>query len=97
MPESDGKRPQKKLKQPYLFHADNWHSYKSVIPLERHLYSKNKLYTNYTGCFNNTLRQPVSGLVRETMPFSKNTGHHIGASKFSICHYNLQKQSTTQV
>jgi insertion element IS1 protein InsB len=41
--------------------------------------------------FNNTLRQRVSRLVRETLSFSKKLAHHIGAIKYFICNYNLEK------
>jgi IS1 transposase len=41
--------------------------------------------------FNNTLRQRVSRLVRETVSFSKKLANHIGAIKYFICHYNLTR------
>jgi insertion element IS1 protein InsB len=41
--------------------------------------------------FNNTLRQRVYHLVRETLSFAKNLANHIGAIKFFICHYNVEK------
>jgi insertion element IS1 protein InsB len=47
--------------------------------------------------FNNTLRQRVSRLVRETLSFSKKLANHIGAIKFFICHYNLTKASALPV
>jgi insertion element IS1 protein InsB len=47
--------------------------------------------TNHIGRFNNTLRQRVSRLVRETLSFSKKRANHIGAIKFSICHDNLTR------
>jgi insertion element IS1 protein InsB len=75
------------------FHTDNWESYKTVIPEERHEYSKRKKYTNYLERFNNTLRQRVSRLVRETLSFSKDLDNHIGAIKYFICHYNLERQA----
>jgi IS1 family transposase len=47
--------------------------------------------TNHIERFNNTLRQPVSRLVRETLSFSKKLAHHIGAIKYFLCHYNLAR------
>ena len=35
--------------------------------------------------------QRVSRLVRETLSFSKKLANHIGAIKYFICHYNLEK------
>ena len=43
--------------------------------------------TNHIERFNNTLRQRVSRLVREALPFSKKLADHIGAIKLFICHY----------
>jgi deferrochelatase/peroxidase EfeB len=40
---------------------------------------------------NNTLRQRVSRLVRETLSFSEKLANHIGAIKYFICCYNLTK------
>jgi dihydroflavonol-4-reductase len=40
---------------------------------------------------NNTLRQRVSRLVRDTLAFSKKLANHIGAIKYFICHYNLTR------
>jgi hypothetical protein len=47
--------------------------------------------TNHIERFNNTLRQRLSRLVRDTLSFSKKVENHIGAIKFFICHYNLEK------
>jgi insertion element IS1 protein InsB len=47
--------------------------------------------TNHLERFNNTLRQRVSRLVRETLSFSKKLSNHIGAIKFFICDYNLTR------
>jgi IS1 family transposase len=47
--------------------------------------------TNHLERFNNTLRQRVSRLVRETLSFSKKLANHIGAIKLFICHYTLTK------
>ena len=47
--------------------------------------------TNHIKRFNNTLRQRVSRLVRETLSFAKKLANHIGAIKLFICHYNLTR------
>ena len=61
-----------------------------VIPVERHrAITKKVRKPNHIDRFNHTLRQRVSRLVRETLSFSKNLAHHIGAIKFFIGHYNL--------
>ncbi len=39
--------------------------------------------------FNNTLRQRVSRLVRETLSFSKKLENHTGAIKYYLCYHNL--------
>lgn len=79
------------LKEICFFHTDDWESYKTVIPEERHEYSKKKQYTNHLERFNNTLRQRCSRLVRETLSFSKKLENHIGAIMYFCYHYNLTK------
>jgi insertion element IS1 protein InsB len=74
------------------FHTDQYEAYKSVIPAARHrAITKKARKTNHVERFNNTLRQRVSRLVRETLSFSKKLAHHIGAIKYFICHYNLTR------
>ena len=74
------------------FHTDQYDVYKSVLPAERHTaITKKARKTNHIECFNTTLRQRVSRLVRETLSFSKKLANHIGAIRFFICHYNLEK------
>jgi insertion element IS1 protein InsB len=63
-----------------------------VIPAERHrAITKKARKTNHIERFNNTLRQRVSRLVRETLSFSKKLAHHVGAIKYFICYYNLTR------
>lgn len=72
--------------------------YKGVIPAERHrAITKKARKTNHVGRFNNTLRQRVSRLVRDTLSFSKKLANHIGVMKFFICHYNLEKATALPV
>jgi IS1 family transposase len=47
--------------------------------------------TNHIEPFNNTLRQRVSRLVRETLAFFKKLANHMGAIRYFICHYNLTR------
>jgi insertion element IS1 protein InsB len=72
--------------------------YKGVIPAERHrAITKKARKTNHVERFNNMLRQRVSRLVRDTLSFSKKRANHIGAMKFFICHYNLEKATALPV
>jgi insertion element IS1 protein InsB len=74
------------------FHTDQYDAYTRVIPAERHkAITKKARKTNHIARFNNTLRQRVSRLVRETLSFSKKLAHHIGAIKYFICQYNLTR------
>ena len=52
---------------------------------------KQRRITNHIERFNCTLRQRVSRLVRKSLSFSKKLANHIGAIKYFICHYNLDK------
>jgi insertion element IS1 protein InsB len=75
-----------------LFHTDQYEAYQGVIPPAQHkALTKHARKTNHIEHFNNTLRQRVSRLVRETLSFSKKLAHHIGAIKYFICHYNLTR------
>ena len=80
------------------FHTDQYDAYQGVIPAERHkAITKKARKTNHIERFNNTLRQRLSRLVRETRSFSKKLAHHIGAIKYCICHYNLTKAAALPV
>jgi insertion element IS1 protein InsB len=72
-----------------VFYTDDWGSYKGVIPTERHRVVKGK--GNHIERFNRTMRQRISRLVRKALSFSKKLKNHIGAIKYFICHYNLQR------
>ena len=72
--------------------------YNGVIPAERHkAITKQAQKTNHIERFNNTLRQRLARLVRATLSFSKKVENHIGAIKFFICHYNLEKATALPV
>ena len=47
--------------------------------------------------FNNTLRQRVSHVVRDTLAFSKKLAQPIGASKDFICHDHLTRPAALLV
>ena len=80
------------------FHTDQYEAYKGVIPAERHqAITKQARKTNHIERFNNTLRQRLSRLVRETLSFSKKLANHIGAIRYFICHYNLTRAAALPV
>jgi insertion element IS1 protein InsB len=80
------------------FHTDRYEAYQGVIPAARHqAITKNARKTNHIERLNNTLRQRLSRLVRETLSFSKKLAHHIGAIKYFICHYNLARAAALPV
>jgi insertion element IS1 protein InsB len=66
-----------------MFYTDQYVVYQGVIPAAQHrAISKLARQTNHLERFNNTLRQRVSRLVRQTLSFSKKLSNHIGAIKF---------------
>jgi insertion element IS1 protein InsB len=75
-----------------IFYTDQYEVYKGVSPVARHkAITKKARKTNHLERFNNTLRQHVSRLVRETCAFSKKVENHIGAIRYFICDYNLMR------
>ena len=74
------------------FYTDQYTVYTGIIPAAQHkAITKHARKTNHIERFNNTLRQRVSRLVRDTLAFSKKLANHIGAIKYFICHYNLAR------
>ena len=74
------------------FYTDGWQAYEGVIPENQHrVVKKQRRITNHIERLNCTLRQRVSRLVRQSLSFSKKLANHIGAVKYFICHYNLEK------
>jgi len=74
-----------------VIYPDHWEAYKSVLPSKRHhAVGKETELTSYLERFNNTLRQRVSRLVRQTLSFSKKLDNHIGAIWNFIHYYNEQ-------
>src|SRR4249919_946583 len=80
-------------RQHATFYTDQYVVYAGVIPAAQHR-AIHKLghTTNHIERFNNTLRQRVSRLVRETLSFSKKLANHVGAIQYFICHYNLTRR-----
>ncbi len=80
------------LRRHATFYPDGWQAYEGVIPKKQYrVVKKRKRITNHIERFNCTLRQRVSRLVRKSLSFSKKLANHIGAIKYFICHYNLDK------
>ena len=72
-----------------ICYTDNWEAYVGVLPSKRHrIVAKGRGKTNYIERFNNTLRQRLARLTRETLAFSKKLANHIGAIWFFIHRYN---------
>lgn len=81
-----------------MFYTDQYEVYKGVIPAAQHkAITKKARITNHIERFNNTLRQRVSRLVRDTLAFSKKLANHIGAIKYFICHHNLTRAAALPV
>ena len=71
-------------------HTDFWKAYGQVIPECRHRPAgKGSGQTNRIGRTNCTLRQRISRPVRDTLPFSKISDHHIRAIKYFIWNFNI--------
>jgi insertion element IS1 protein InsB len=80
------------------FYTDQCDVYKGVMPAAQHqAITKKARKTNHIERFNNTLRQRVSRLVRDTLAFSKKLANHMGAIKYFICHYNLTRTAALPV
>jgi len=80
------------FKQKASFFTDYWSAYACVIPEEKHFaIGKDSGLTAYIERFNGTLRQRASRLVRKALSFSKSITNHIGAIKYFICNYNLER------
>ena len=81
-----------------MFYTAQYAVYSGVIPAAQHkAIMKHARKTNHIERFNNTLRQRVSRLVRDTLAFSKKLANHIGAIKYFICHYNLARAAALPV
>jgi insertion element IS1 protein InsB len=80
------------------FYTDQYAVYTGIIPAAQHkAITKHARKTNRIERFNNTMRQRVSRLVRDTLAFSKKLANHIGAIKYFICYYNLTRAAALPV
>jgi len=74
-----------------LLYTDFWQAYCQVIPSKRHhAVGKETGQTNHIERLNNTFRQRISRLVRQSLSFSKKLGNHIGAIWYFIHDYNAR-------
>lgn len=72
-------------------YTDFWQAYCQVIPSKRHhAVGKETGQTNHIERLNNTFRQRISRLVRQSLSFSKKLGNHIGAIWYFIHDYNAR-------
>jgi IS1 family transposase/transposase-like protein len=72
-----------------VVYTDFWEAYETVIPSKRHrLVGKDSDKTSHIERFNNTMRQRISRLVRQSLSFSKKLENHIGAIWYFVHHYN---------
>jgi insertion element IS1 protein InsB len=72
-------------------YTDFWQAYNTVIPYKRHrAVGKESGQTNHIERLNNTFRQRVSRLVRDSLSFSKKLNNHIGAIWYFIHGYNAE-------
>ena len=69
--------------------TDFWAAYGAVLPSQSHrAVGKETGQTNSIERFNNTLRQRVSRLVRNTLSFSQSLAKHLGAIWYCMQHDN---------
>ncbi|CAA9590597.1 hypothetical protein AVDCRST_MAG81-5195 [uncultured Synechococcales cyanobacterium] len=72
-----------------VIYTDHWEAYKAVLPSKRHYaVGKETGLTSYIERCNNTLRQRVARLVRQTLSFSKKLDNHISAIRNFIHYHN---------
>jgi IS1 family transposase len=72
-----------------IYYTDFWQAYAAVLPEGTHQAGgKETAITCMIERFNNTLRQWVSRLVRQSLSFSKKLENHIGVIWLFIHHYN---------
>jgi hypothetical protein len=87
------------LVYPRTVYTDCYEVYTGVIPAAQHkAITKLARKTNHLERFNNTLRQRVSRLVRNTLACSKKLANHIGAIRyFSLLLQSLKSRSITWI
>jgi len=77
-----------------LCYSDFWAAYTQVVPAPQHDRSERRGKTNHIERYNNTMRQRVGRLVRQTLSFSKCDWMHEATIKLFIHHYNQTKLPT---
>jgi insertion element IS1 protein InsB len=81
----------RRYRQYARIYTDHWEAYACVLPSKRHFaVDKDSGLTSYIERLNNTLRQRISRLVRQSLSFSKKLENHIGAI-WNFIHYYNQK------
>ena len=79
----------RRYRQYARIYTDHWEAYAAVLPSKRHFpVNKESGFTSHIERLNNTLRQRISRLVRQSLSFSKKLENHIGAIWNFIHHYN---------
>ncbi len=87
----------RRYRQYARLYTDHWEAYAGVLPSKRHFaVGKESGLTSYIERLNNTLRQRISRLVRQSLSFSKKFDNHIGAIWNFIHHYNQQIREKLQ-
>ncbi|MEG4800432.1 IS1 family transposase [Microcoleus sp. ARI1-B5] len=69
-------------------YTDFWSACGTVFYFKTHKVGKETKLTNYLERFNNTMRQRISRLVRNTLSFSKKLSYHMGAIWYLIHEHN---------
>ena len=76
--------------------TDFWAAYACIFPSKRHhAVGKETGQTNHIERLNNTFRQRISRLVRQTLSFSKKVENHIGAIWLFVHHDNASIHAST--
>ena len=74
-----------------LCYTDLWEAYAQVIPVQQHDRCHKRGRTNHIERCNNTLRQRIGRLVRQTLSFAKSERMHENVIKIFIREYNKLK------
>jgi len=73
--------------------SDFWEAYQSVLPARtHHPVGKEEGQTNHIERFNNTLRQRLGCLVRQTLSFSKSFAWHGLRLRLFLLRYNRERR-----
>lgn len=87
----------RRYRQYACIYTDHWEAYACVLPSKRHFaVDKDSGLTSHIERLNNTLRQRISRLVRQSLAFSKKLKNHIAAIWNFIHHYNQKIRERLQ-